>query len=183
MPPRSNGHGSRMGSFFCTRRKRVRPFGCRYHPRFSARSSKCRTTTIGIFSGQATATLRQRSQTGNGAFVDSLRESRIEGHFHMLRDTAAVGWLTKGVPLETVSILLGQPRQGMRAKRDLIQGPTARTGPHISVLHARVFYGPRQQGAHRRILTPTLGISGKCQRSTNTSRRHGLETSTAGRSV
>jgi len=25
----------------------------------------------------------------------------------MLRDTAAVGWLSKGVPLETVSILLG----------------------------------------------------------------------------
>jgi len=31
----------------------------------------------------------------------------VDGHFHMIRDTAAVGWLTKGVPLETVSILLG----------------------------------------------------------------------------
>jgi integrase len=31
----------------------------------------------------------------------------IDGHFHMLRDTAAVGWLVKGVPIETVSILLG----------------------------------------------------------------------------
>jgi integrase len=31
----------------------------------------------------------------------------VSGHFHMIRDTAAVGWLTKGVSLETVSILLG----------------------------------------------------------------------------
>jgi integrase len=31
----------------------------------------------------------------------------VDGHFHMIRDTAAVGWLTKGVPIETVSILLG----------------------------------------------------------------------------
>jgi len=31
----------------------------------------------------------------------------VSGHFHMIRDTAAVGWLTKGVPLDTVSILLG----------------------------------------------------------------------------
>lgn len=33
--------------------------------------------------------------------------AEIEGHFHMLRDTFAVELLKKGVPLETVSILLG----------------------------------------------------------------------------
>jgi hypothetical protein len=33
--------------------------------------------------------------------------ANVSGHFHMIRDTAAVGWLTKGVPLETVSVLLG----------------------------------------------------------------------------
>ena len=33
--------------------------------------------------------------------------ANVEGHFHMIRDTAAVGWLTKGVSIETVSILLG----------------------------------------------------------------------------
>ena len=31
----------------------------------------------------------------------------VKGHFHMLRDTAAVEWLLAGVPLETVSVLLG----------------------------------------------------------------------------
>jgi integrase/recombinase XerD len=31
----------------------------------------------------------------------------VKGHFHMLRDTAAVEWLLGGVPLETVSVLLG----------------------------------------------------------------------------
>lgn len=31
----------------------------------------------------------------------------VKGHFHMLRDTAAVEWLIGGVPLETVSVLLG----------------------------------------------------------------------------
>ena len=31
----------------------------------------------------------------------------MTGHIHMLRDSATVGGLTKGVPLETVSILLG----------------------------------------------------------------------------
>jgi integrase/recombinase XerD len=41
------------------------------------------------------------------SFRRLLKNIGIEGHFHMLRDTAAVGWLTKGVPLETVSILLG----------------------------------------------------------------------------
>ena len=41
------------------------------------------------------------------SFRRLLKSIKIEGHFHMLRDTAAVGWLTKGVPLETVSILLG----------------------------------------------------------------------------
>ena len=41
------------------------------------------------------------------SFRRLLKDIGIEGHFHMLRDTAAVGWLTKGVPLETVSILLG----------------------------------------------------------------------------
>ena len=33
----------------------------------------------------------------------------------MLRDTAAVGWLTKGVPLETVSILLGHSSKGLES--------------------------------------------------------------------
>ena len=41
------------------------------------------------------------------SFRRLLEVAGVEGHFHMLRDTAAVGWLTKGVPLETVSILLG----------------------------------------------------------------------------
>jgi integrase len=41
------------------------------------------------------------------SFRRLLEGARITGHFHMLRDTAAVGWLMKGVPLETVSILLG----------------------------------------------------------------------------
>jgi integrase len=31
----------------------------------------------------------------------------VEGHFHMIRDTAAVAWLTKSIPIETVAILLG----------------------------------------------------------------------------
>ena len=41
------------------------------------------------------------------SFRRLLKVAKVEGHFHMLRDTAAVGWLTKRVPLETVSILLG----------------------------------------------------------------------------
>lgn len=41
------------------------------------------------------------------SFRRLLADANVTGHFHMLRDTAAVGWLTKGVPLETVSILLG----------------------------------------------------------------------------
>ena len=56
--------------------------------------------------------------TGNGdpkttvadwqrSFRRLLELANVEGHFHMLRDTAAVGWLTHGVALETVSVLLG----------------------------------------------------------------------------
>ena len=41
------------------------------------------------------------------SFRQLLELANIEGHFHMLRDTAAVGWLTKFVALETVSVLLG----------------------------------------------------------------------------
>ena len=33
--------------------------------------------------------------------------AEVQGHFHMIRDTAAVAWLAKGIPLDTVSILLG----------------------------------------------------------------------------
>ena len=33
--------------------------------------------------------------------------AQVSGHFHMIRDTAAVAWLAKGVPIETVSVLLG----------------------------------------------------------------------------
>lgn len=41
------------------------------------------------------------------SFRRLLELADVQGHFHMLRDTAAVSWLSKGVPLETVSILLG----------------------------------------------------------------------------
>jgi integrase/recombinase XerD len=41
------------------------------------------------------------------SFRRLLVHAKVTGHFHMLRDTAAVGWLTKGIPLETLSILLG----------------------------------------------------------------------------
>jgi integrase len=34
-----------------------------------------------------------------------------DGHFHRLRDTFSVRLLEKGVPLETVAILLGNPVQ------------------------------------------------------------------------
>jgi hypothetical protein len=55
----------------------------------------------------------------------------------------------------------GDGGRGVTVGSNRGRGREVRTGPHISVLHTRVFYGPRQQGAHRRILTPTLGISGR----------------------
>lgn len=41
------------------------------------------------------------------SFRRLLELANVEGHFHMLRDSAAVGWLTNGIGLETVSVLLG----------------------------------------------------------------------------
>jgi integrase len=41
------------------------------------------------------------------AFRRLLRIAKVEGHPHMLRDTFAISLLEKGVPLETVSVLLG----------------------------------------------------------------------------
>ena len=50
---------------------------------------------------------RRPLQIGSGVYGDFEAFVKIDGHFHMLRDTAAVGWLLKGIPIETVSILLG----------------------------------------------------------------------------
>jgi integrase/recombinase XerD len=41
------------------------------------------------------------------SFRRLLKIAGVKGHFHMLRDTAAVEWLKGNVPIETVSILLG----------------------------------------------------------------------------